>query len=268
MIQHPNIDPIAFYILSMPIKWYGLAYFFGAFIGYGYAIYLVQTYRFFTLTRKNLEDLLNYVVLGVIIGGRLGYVIFYDLVYHLHHPHHILYTWRGGMSFHGALIGVGVALGIYCMRQRVSFWRVGDLLACVVPIGLFLGRIANFINQEHYGRITNSKWGMFFPKVDFFYRHPSQLYEALGEGIILFLVCNGLCFFLPYKPGRIMATFFIFYGFFRFVIEYVRVPDGFLCFYSTCLTTGQALSLPMIVLGSIALYWSFKSFSYVPGPKR
>jgi phosphatidylglycerol:prolipoprotein diacylglycerol transferase len=205
-----------------------------------------------------IDQLVFISILLVIIGGRLGYVIFYNFDYYVENLNKVFYIWEGGMSFHGALIGVFVGLVFLSIKNKIKFFKLSDFLVPFIPIGLFLGRIGNFINSELYGSPTNSNWGVIFPLVDSVPRHPSMLYEAFLEGIVLYLL---LLFFKINRPptGTLTAIFLIFYSIFRFCVEFVRVPDlhiGYI--YSTWLTTGMILCIPMFFVGILIYYYSKK----------
>lgn len=253
MLQHPQIDPIALQIGPLAVHWYGLMYL----IGFGSAWFLGRWRVKKGLTRVNqtdFEDLLFLMMIGVIAGGRLGYVLFYKPAYYLEHPLHILYLWEGGMSFHGGLLGVLCVLWLYSMRKGYRFLELTDLAAPLVPIGLGAGRIGNFINGELWGRPTDLPWGMVFPAAqDGLARHPSQLYQFALEGLLLFAVV--WIFSLKPRPvGQIGAVFITGYGISRFLTEWVREPDAFLGLLAGGLTMGQWLSIPMIVIGA-SYYW-------------
>ena len=251
---HPQFDPIAFSLGPLSVRWYGL-------------MYLIAFALFFLLGRWRLrqpgfaagsglnpqrfEDCLFWGALGVIIGGRLGYVIFYKPFYFLAHPEQIFAVWQGGMAYHGGLIGVIVAIWLYTKRQSLAFWPVIDFIAPLVPWGLAAGRLGNFINGKLWGRPSNVPWAIVFPQAgDHLPRHPSQLYQFAGEGLLLGLL---LWWYSskPRRPGQISGMFLIGYGFARFLAEFVRQPDAFLPSLALELTMGQWLSVPMIVLGFV-----------------
>ena len=247
-----NLDPVAFEFLSFQIRWYSLAYIFGFLIGWFY----IKNFLIKDLQKKILiDDFISYLILGVIIGGRLGYVIFYNFLYYLNHPVEIFFVWQGGMSFHGGLLGVCLATYIYVKKYNLNFLRFSDFVSVVAPIGIFLGRLANFINSELYGTPTDIPWAVTFIQVDNLSRHPSQLYEAILEGIILFII---LMYFKNKdylkKPGLISGLFLIFYSMFRFFIEFVRVPDEQLGYLIFELSMGQIISLISFVIGIILFY--------------
>ncbi len=258
MLTAPDIDPIAIEIGPLAIRWYGLMYVLG-FLG-GWWLGVVRARRPGTGWRKEeVADLLFYVALGVILGGRLGYVLFYNLPHYAMHPLEVFYLWEGGMSFHGGLLGVALALWLYARHTARRWLAVSDFLAPLAPVGLGLGRIGNFINQELWGKVTDLPWGMVFRHAGPLPRHPSQLYEAFLEGLVLFVVL-WLYSARPRPMGAISALFLIGYGTFRFLVEFVREPDPQLGYLAGgWVTMGQALSLPMI-LGGVALFvWALRS---------
>lgn len=251
-IAFPNVDPIAFQIGFIAIRWYSLAYIFGLVAAWGLARKMSRAgHSPFTVLK--IDDFLVWATFGIIIGGRLGYVLFYNLRYFLEFPLHILALWEGGMSFHGGLIGVIVATFLFAWKKQVPVFAIGDIIVCVAPIGLFLGRIANFINGELYGRISHAvPWVMIFPTGGSEPRHPSQLYEAGLEGIALFIILNGLWWLVPKyrnRTGFLSGLFFILYGIFRFALEFFREPDAHLGFIWLNLSMGQILCIPMILFG-------------------
>ncbi|MFM2435622.1 MAG: hypothetical protein RL063_1603 [Pseudomonadota bacterium] len=254
MFIHPQFDPIAIHLGAFGIHWYGLMYLVGflAFLGLGQWQIKYRTWHGWTNTM--LDDALFFGALGVILGGRLGYVFFYQSSYFLQHPIEIFAVWQGGMSFHGGFLGVLVAMWVFSRKYQVKWLRIMDFVAPLVPIGLGAGRMGNFINGELWGRPTNSDFGMVFPQVDNLLRHPSQLYEFGLEGIVLFLML-WLYSAKPRTTGAISAIFLIGYGSFRFLAEFTREPDGYLGLLSMGLSMGQWLSLPMVALG-LAMYWA------------
>ncbi len=254
MFIHPQFDPIAIHLGAFGIHWYGLMYLVGflAFLGLGQWQIKHRTWHGWTNTM--LDDALFFGALGVILGGRLGYVFFYQSSYFLQHPIEIFAVWQGGMSFHGGFLGVLVSMWVFARKYQVKWLRIMDFVAPLVPIGLGAGRMGNFINGELWGRPTNSDFGMVFPQVDNLLRHPSQLYEFGLEGIVLFLML-WLYSAKPRTTGAISAIFLIGYGSFRFAAEFTREPDGYLGLLSMGLSMGQWLSLPMAVLG-LAMYWA------------
>ena len=242
-----NFDPVAFHIFSFEIRWYSLAYILGILIGW------TLSKKFFISDKEikeKFDDYVTYLILGIIIGGRLGYVIFYDLDYYLGNLIEILKIWRGGMSFHGGLIGIVIVSIWFSKKNNHNTFKYLDIVAIVAPIGIFFGRLSNFINSELYGLETQVPWSVKFIKIDNLYRHPSQLYEAFFEGIILFII---LIYFrnkgLLKIPGFISSLFLIFYSIFRFVIEFFRVPDEQLGYLLFNLTMGQVISIFFLITG-------------------
>lgn len=258
----PNFDPVAFSLGPIDIRWYALAYLTGFLVGWQYCVWLVKNYfPSENLKPEHFDDLLIYIMVGVILGGRIGYVLFYQFEFYLDHPENILKIWHGGMSFHGGFIGVLIASAIFGKRHGIKFFQITDILACATPIGLFFGRIANFINGELVGRETDVPWAVIFPDGTGLPRHPSQLYEAALEGLVLFIV---LYIFARNKKfasatGLISGVFLMEYGLFRFVIEYVRKPDEQLGLYFDMLTMGQILCIPMIIAGNIIFALALKN---------
>ena len=258
-IPFPMIDPVMIEVGPFAIRWYALAYISGLVLGWLYLRWLVQRPGW-QLTPLDLDDLLLYVTIGVVLGGRLGYVFFYRPDFYLSHPGEILQVWQGGMSFHGGMLGVIVAMALFAWRRGIAFFEVGDAVAAAVPIGLFFGRIANFINGELYGRATDVPWAMVFPHGGPDPRHPSQLYEAILEGLVLFLIL----FWVARRPrisetaGLIGGLFLIGYGLARSFVEFFREPDEHLGFLlGGSITMGQILSLPMILIGLALLAKSY-----------
>jgi len=257
MIAYPDIDPIAFHIGKWPVYWYGLMYLFGFVAGW---ILLTVRERFSPrgFTQDQISDIVFYTALGAILGGRLGYVLFYDLEAMTANPWLILETWKGGMSFHGGLLGVLFAMYFYSRHINKRFLEIVDLIAPVVPVGLGAGRIGNFINGELWGRVTDVPWAMVFPTGGPELRHPSQLYEFGLEGVLLFLIL----FIYAWKPrplGAVSGLFALGYGVFRSIAELYRVPDvqiGYLAF--GWVTQGQLLSLPLILVGITLLVWAYR----------
>jgi phosphatidylglycerol:prolipoprotein diacylglycerol transferase len=250
MLRYPQFDPVAVRIGPLAVHWYGLMYLVGFAL-----VYLLGRWRILHgkvaggFTVRDLEDLIFYCVLGVVVGGRLGYVLFYQPSHYLHEPLKIFYLWEGGMSFHGGLIGVMLVMWWFGHRRGASFLTVGDFVAPLIPLGLGMGRLGNFINGELWGRPTDVPWAMVFPgSRDGVPRHPSQLYELGLEGVALFLI---LWWFArkPRPTGQVSAVFLIGYGLFRFLVEFTREPDDFLGLLAGGLSMGQWLSLPMIVAG-------------------
>lgn len=253
MLTYPQIDPVIFQVGPLAIRWYGLMYLLG-FVAAYYLIGHLCRLRRLPLESTGVSDLLFYCVLGVILGGRLGYVLFYDLSYYLQHPLQILAVWQGGMSFHGGLCGVILLATIFCLRKKLPLLLTADVLVTAATIGLGLGRLGNFINGELWGRVTDVPWGMVFPGAGPLPRHPSQLYEAGLEGGVLF----GLLYLFHRRrlaPGVPFFSFCLLYGVFRFAVEFVREPDAHIGFLWGTATMGQLLSLPMVLIGLIGLGW-------------
>lgn len=251
MLTFPNIDPVAIHI-ELDIRWYSLAYMAGILGGWWLIARETAKRPLQNLTKPALDDMVLWAVLGIILGGRLGYVLFYKPDYYLSNPMEILRVWQGGMSFHGGLIGTITAFFLFCRKYKISFLALTDLLACVAPIGLFFGRIANFINGELFGRVTDAGVGMVFPTGGDFPRHPSQLYEATLEGAVLFVIMLFLLKknSLRARTGKLSGIFLILYGTFRIISEFFREPDEFLGFLFAGATMGQLLSLPMLAVGA------------------
>lgn len=251
-LPFPEIDPVAFQWGWLIIRWYSLAYIFGLLGAWGLARVMSRACGS-QWTVLKIDDFLLWATVGIILGGRLGYVFFYNLNYYLEYPTQILAVWQGGMSFHGGLIGVIAAALLFARKKEIPLFSMSDILVCVAPIGLFLGRIANFINGELFGRITqNVPWAVVFPEGGSLPRHPSQLYEALTEGLLLFIILNALWWFVPKyreRAGFLTGLFFILYALFRFALEFFREPDAHLGFIFENLTMGQMLCVPMFLLG-------------------
>jgi len=250
MLAFPQIDPVAIRVGPLSIHWYGLMYL----LGFSSA-WLLGRWRIAhgktRLTQKDLEDIIFYGVLGVVLGGRLGYVLFYKPTYYLSHPNEILFLWEGGMSFHGGLLGVLAVIFYIAHTRRYRWLEVGDFVAPLIPLALAAGRLGNFINGELWGRPTNLPWAMVFPgSADGLARHPSQLYELGLEGFLLFVIV-WLFANKPRATGQVSAVFLIGYGTLRFIGEFAREPDNFLGFLAAGFTMGQWLSLPMVLLGAL-----------------
>ena len=250
IIVHPLTDPVILSLGFLQIRWYSLAYVLGFVIGL-YLIKKINNKFSSPLKVKLIDEFLIWSVIGVIIGGRLGYVTFYQTIYTINNPISILFIWKGGMSFHGGLLGIIFSILIYSKHKKINFFQLSDLVSIVAPIGIFLGRIANFINVELYGRTTDFTFAMIYPNIDDVPRHPSQLYEEFFEGIVLFLILFVSCHrnFINNKFGLNTSLFLCFYGLFRFFLEFLREPDAHLGLYYNFFTMGQLLSIPMIFFG-------------------
>jgi len=239
-----NLNPVLVDLGIIQIRWYSLAYIFGILIGYYFAKHLTKNSRLKNIITDNLlENYLIYLIVGIILGGRLGYVIFYNASYFIQNPIEIFFIWQGGMSFHGGILGVFLSTFYFCKKQRIHFLNLLDLIVVVAPIGIFLGRIANFINAELVGKVTGSNYGVIFPSVDKFPRHPSQLYEALLEGMILFLILQ----LMLWKKrslirGELSCYFIILYSIFRMICEVFREPDEQIGYVIFSLSLGTILS--------------------------
>jgi len=254
MLVHPDIDPVALHVGPLAIRWYGLMYLAGFAGGWWLGMRRIKQ-GFAPVTQRQLDDLLFLAVLGVVLGGRLGYILFYKPAYYAANPLEIFAIWQGGMSFHGGLLGVMTAMAYAAWRQRIDWLRLMDYVAPLCPIGLAMGRLGNFINGELWGRPTDLPWGMVFRGAGPLPRHPSQLYEFALEGVSLFL----LLWWFSSKPrprGAVSGMFLLGYGVFRFTAEFAREPDSFLGFLTLGMTMGQWLCLPMIAGGIGLLAWS------------
>ncbi len=254
MLIHPEFDPVAIHLGPFGIHWYGLMYLFGFMSLLYLGKWRARKYPDRGWTETDLDDILFYGALGVIFGGRLGYVVFYQPTYFVSHPLEILFLWQGGMSFHGGFLGVLVAMIFFARKMGKRWLTVMDFVAPLVPIGLAAGRMGNFINGELWGRATNLPWAMIFPRLDNVPRHPSQLYEFCLEGILLFVILWTYSA-KPRPVGSISALFLIGYGSFRFLVEFTREPDRFLGTLALGMSMGQWLSLPMVLAG----LWMLKS---------
>ena len=282
-LPFPNIDPEIFafdlFGFHIALRWYALAYIAGLLLGWRFILILVShpaLWRAVPITKKQVEDLMTWIIVGIIVGGRLGFVLFYDFAQFRANPVDILKVWQGGMSFHGGFFGVVLAVLLYCRSQKIPVLSIGDAIAAATPFGLLFGRLANFIKPELWGRPTDLPWGVSFPDaraqlcppewVGECFRHPSQLYEAGLEGLLLGLVIAWLIWRRGWlkAPGRIVGIFFFGYGASRWIVEYFRQPDvqfttdqnpiGYIIsFAQTGLTMGQLLSLPMIIIGTVMI---------------
>ena len=259
-----GLSPVVFHIGSFDLRWYSLAYIAGIFIGYWYLLKLLRQPGA-PMARRHADDLAFYAALGIMLGGRLGYILFYDFADYIRHPIDMLKVWKGGMSFHGGVIGTSLGIFYFARKEKLSWLRIHDYVACCVPFGLFFGRLANFVNQELWGAPTTVPWAIRFleptgrlvnGRPELFLgppRHPSQLYEAFFEGIVLMAILVWMFWKTRarYQPGRLVGTFILGYGLVRFGLEFIREPDAHLVEFAqaTHLHMGQWLSLPMIILG-------------------
>jgi phosphatidylglycerol:prolipoprotein diacylglycerol transferase len=261
----PNIDPVIFEIGPFVLRWYSLAYIIGLMGGWRYMVRLTQRPALWPqgapAKEADIDDLLLWVTLGTIVGGRLGYVLFYNPGYYLENPMGILAVWQGGMSFHGGMLGVILAVLVFARRRGIPILSLGDMVAVTVPLGLLLGRLANFINGELWGRVTDGPWGIIFPSGGPLPRHPSQLYEAALEGVLLLIILNLLAWkFRAFaRPGLLTGLFLIGYGSARALVELAREPDAHIGFLAGGVTMGQLLSVPMIGVGIGFVVWSMRS---------
>lgn len=259
-IPFPEIDPVALSLGPLMIRWYALAYLAGFIGGWRYALWLSDLDPDRRPNRDDIDNILPWLVLGVILGGRIGYVLFYNFAYYLQNPLQMLYVWEGGMSFHGGLLGVVTVILLFCRYYKIHPLAMGDIVSTVVPIGLFFGRIANFINGELFGRISTVPWAVNFPYGGGLPRHPSQLYEALLEGVLMFFVL----FFMARNPnirrtkGVLFGSLLVGYGLCRMLVENFREPDSQLGFYFEYFSMGQILCLPMVIAGGLIIAYARK----------
>lgn len=254
----PEFDPAIFTIFGFSIRWYSMAYVVG--VLFGYYFIKKQNHKLNFMSIEAQENFISYLIISIILGGRLGYVFFYNAEFYFQNPLQILAFWHGGMSFHGGLIGVILGSYFFTKKYQIKFFQFSDYLALSCPVGIFLGRIANFINLELYGRITDSKFGMVFPNAGELPRHPSQLYEAFLEGIVMFVILNILFFFTKIKNyyGCLSGLFLVIYGICRIIIENFRQPDEQIGLIFNSISMGQILSIPLMISGVVIIYFSFK----------
>jgi phosphatidylglycerol---prolipoprotein diacylglyceryl transferase len=255
-----NLNPVLVHLGPLEVHWYGVMYALSFIIGYYLICYLARK-RGVPLDSDGVAELTGYLVAGVLFGGRLGYVLFYNLPYYLRHPAQIVSVWDGGMSFHGGLIGVIIAGLLFSRKTGIPFWSLTELVVPVAPLGLFFGRLGNFINGELWGRPSNVPWAMIFPRAPLVHgamvpRHPSQLYEAILEGLVLFSVL-WIMAQRPRPKGVIFGTFLTLYGLFRCFVEFFRQPDPQLGYIGGVITMGQFLSIPMILIGIAVIAWLY-----------
>ena len=265
MIIH-NFDPVLIDLGFFQIKWYSIAYIMGIILGWAYALRIIKklqnnTESFEPIKRSDFDDLLIYLILGIILGGRLGYIIFYNLDYYIQNSFEIFKLWQGGMSFHGGLIGIIVAIFIFSKNKNTNFFKYSDIVACVAPIGIFLGRIANFINGELFGKISTLPWAVIFPNGGNIARHPSQIYEAILEGFVLFILINFLALkkHLIIKTGYVSSFFLIAYSILRIFSENFREPDQHLGYFFNYFSMGTALSILTLISGFLIIFFIKKN---------
>ncbi len=258
MLIHPQFDPIAIHLGPLAIRWYGLMYLVGFAAVWWFGRLRIKVNPQGVWNLKDLDDALFYGILGTILGGRLGYVLFYKFGDYLAAPWKIFYVWEGGMSFHGGFLGVVLALWWFARNRKQDWLAITDFIAPLVPLGLGAGRIGNFINAELWGRAATVPWAMVFPNVDSVPRHPSQLYEFALEGVVLFTL---LWWFSarPRPRGAVSGLFLIGYGAFRFMVEFTREPDSFLGLLALGLSMGQWLSAPMVIAGVAMMVWAYRA---------
>ena len=249
-----NFDPVAFQVFSLEIRWYSLSYVLGIILGWIYCNKILIKNKD---KRIQFDDYITYIIAGIIIGGRLGYVFIYNPSYYLENINEILMIWNGGMSFHGAVLGIVFATIIFCKKNNQSIFYHLDLVSLSAPIGIFLGRIANFINSELYGRETDIIWSVKFIQIDNLSRHPSQIYEAIFEGIFLFILLNLFHFKITKKNGLASSLFLILYSLFRFFIEFTREPDTHIGLILFNMSMGQIISVIFFIIGMILFYKNY-----------
>lgn len=256
-LDFPEMSPVIFSVGAFAVRWYSMAYLCGIAAAWFMILRMVKKYNL-GLTRQQVEDAVFFTTIGIIVGGRLGYVLFYGQEFFWEHPWQIPAIWKGGMSFHGGAVGAVAGMFYTAYSRKTNFWQLTDLAALFAPIGIFLGRIANFVNDELWGRVTDVPWAVRFPSGGYLPRHPSQLYEAFAEGLVIFFVLNWLWRYRAVRERRgvVSALFVIMYGSFRIVLERFRQPDAQLGFLWGGLTMGQLLSVPVLLFG-LYLLWRF-----------
>ena len=249
-----NFDPIAFQVFSLEIRWYSLAYIVGLLLGWIYC----KTFLIIDKDKKNqFDDYITYIIIGIVVGGRLGYVFIYNPSYYLENLNEILMIWNGGMSFHGALLGIVLTTILFCKKNKINIFYYLDLVALSAPIGIFLGRVTNFINSELYGRETDIIWSVKFIQIDNLNRHPSQIYEAIFEGIILFILLNLFHHKITKKNGLVSSLFVMLYSLFRFFIEFTREPDSQIGLIIFNMSMGQIIGVIFFIIGMILFYKNY-----------
>jgi phosphatidylglycerol---prolipoprotein diacylglyceryl transferase len=258
MLVHPQFDPVAISIGPIAVRWYGLMYLIAFGLFWAVGRYRIARTPGGVWSAKDLDDVLFYGILGTVLGGRLGYTLFYKFSDYLTEPWRIFYVWEGGMSFHGGLLGVILAMALFARSRRQDWLAVTDFIAPLVPLGLAAGRLGNFINAELWGRPASVPWAMVFPNVDGVPRHPSQLYEFALEGLVLF----SLLWWFSMRPrprGAVSGAFLLGYGTLRFLVEFTREPDGYLGLLAAGFSMGQWLSLPMVLAGAAMIVWAYRA---------
>ena len=265
MIVH-NFDPVLIDLGLFQIRWYSIAYILGIILGWIYAVKIIiksqnNKYNFESIKKSDFDDLIIYLVVGIILGGRLGYIIFYNLEYYTQNFSEIFKLWQGGMSFHGGLIGTIIAIFIFSKNKNNNFFKYSDIVACVAPIGLFLGRIANYINGELFGKISTLPWAVIFPNGGKIARHPSQIYEAILEGFVLFILINFLALkkHLIIKTGYVSSFFLIAYSTLRILSENFREPDQHLGYFFNYFSMGTLLSILTLISGFLIIFFIKKN---------
>jgi len=266
-IAFPAIDPVLVEFGPIAIRWYALAYIAGLLLGWRYARWLLRESRH-GITPTQVDDFLIWALIGVVAGGRLGYVLFYRPEFYFSEPLQILSLWQGGMSFHGGAAGVAMALWAFARHRKLPLWPLADAIAAAAPIGFFFGRIANFVNGELFGRISDAPWAVIFPGGGPEPRHPSQIYEALLEGTLLFVLLYAVLRHTRWgrRPGVVTGLFLVGYSVTRIIAEVFRQPDAHLGFLAAGATMGQILSLPMAVVGAALVVWAIKRRQAEAGP--
>jgi len=265
MIVH-NFDPVLIDFSFFQLRWYSLAYIFGIILGWVYALKIIKVtqnnaHNFKSIKKSDFDDLVIYLILGIILGGRLGYVIFYNLEYYSENFLEIFKLWQGGMSFHGGLLGIIISILIFSKNKEINFFKCSDIVACVAPIGLFFGRVANFINGELFGKISTLPWAVIFPNAGNLARHPSQIYEAILEGVVLFALINFLALKknLLMKTGYVSCLFLILYSIFRIFAESFREPDQHLGLLFNYFSMGTLLSIFTLITGFFIIFFIKKN---------
>jgi len=274
-LPFPAVDPVLVVIGPFAIRWYALAYIAGILVGWWYMRALVRSDRLWAPAQPrpslaDVDDVIVWATIGIVVGGRLGFVLFYNPLYYLQNPLEIFVIWSGGMSFHGGFLGVVAAVALFARRRRVPLGSLADIVAVSTPFGLLFGRLANFVNEELWGRVTDVPWAFVFPKAGPEPRHPSQLYEAALEGIVLFLVLRLLThrFGVLKRPWFATGAFVCGYGLARTFVEFFRMPDAHIGFFAGWLTMGMLLSVPMVLAGGLLMAWAARRRQAAADPAR